>query len=93
MEVFDGRMFAGASRLLRSYVKYDDLHLGALKTAISSFRLKRGYMAAVAQQENGTGISKCYVAQDADLEVGTLPGGLDNQIRFVRIFPWRWVSK
>ncbi len=93
MTVFDGKMFAGPSKLLRTYVKYNDTSLGALKTAISSFRLKRGYMATVAQQENGTGISKCYVAQDGDIEVGALPGNLDNQIRFVRVFPWRWVSK
>lgn len=93
LEVFDGRFFTGPSKKLNLYTAYDDTKLGSLKTAISSFRLKRGYMATVAQEENGTGFSKVYIAQDGDIELGVLPGNLDNQIRFVRVFPWRWVSK
>ncbi len=93
LEVFDGRYFAGPSKLLRPYIAYDDLHLGTMKMAISSFRLKHGYMATLAQNENGTGVSKCYVAQDGDLDVGLLPAALDNSVRFVRVFPWRWVAK
>ncbi|MCX7723607.1 MAG: glycoside hydrolase family protein, partial [Verrucomicrobiae bacterium] len=49
--------------------------------------------ATLAQNENGTGASRCYVAQDGDLEVGILPLQLEGAVRFVRIFPWRWVSK
>ena len=93
MTAFNGKALAGASMPLRSYVKYDDASLGALKAAIGSFRLKRGYMATIAQQENGTGISRNYVAQDHDLEVKTLPPELDGKVHFIRIFPWRWVSK
>lgn len=93
MEVFDGRSFTGPSKQLRLYTYYNDTNLGALKTAISSFKLKRGYMATVAEQANGAGASKVYIAQDGDVEVGALPGTLDNRIRFIRIFPWRWVGK
>jgi hypothetical protein len=93
LEVFDGRYFTGPSRRLNSYVDYDNASLGSMVAAIGSFKLKRGYMATFAQQENGTGISRCYVAQDGDLEVGRLPAALENSIRFVRVFPWRWVSK
>ncbi len=93
LEVFDGAGFTGRSKLLTQYTAYNDTSLGALKLAISSFKLKRGYMATLAQNENGTGVSKCYVAQDGDIEVGVLPAGLNNNVRFVRIFPWRWVSK
>ncbi|HET6407945.1 MAG TPA: LamG-like jellyroll fold domain-containing protein, partial [Chthoniobacteraceae bacterium] len=93
MEVFDGRSFTGASKSLRSYDTYADVSLGSLKTAISSFRLKRGYTATVATNENGTGVSRNYVAQDGDLDVSALPASLENKIRFIRIFPWRWVSK
>lgn len=93
MEVFDGKNFTGPSKLLTQYTAYNDTTLGALKMAVSSFKLKRGYTATVAQQENGTGISKNYVAADGDIEVSVLPVALDNAIRFVRIFPWRWVSK
>jgi hypothetical protein len=53
LEVFDGRYFTGPSRRLNSYVEYDDALLGPMARAIGSFRLKRGYMATFAQQENG----------------------------------------
>jgi len=78
---------------LQCYVKYDDAALGSMKGAISSFRLKRGYMATIAEEENGTGMSKNYVAQDHDVEVRSLPAELDKKIQFIRIFPWHWVSK
>lgn len=93
MTVFNGKSFTGASMPLLSHVPYDDANLGTMKAAISSFRLKRGYMVTIAQNEDGTGVSKNYIAQDADLEVTALPAGLDRSVRFIRIFPWRWVSK
>ena len=93
LEVFDGANLTGPSKSLTCYTAYNDIALGSMKMAISSFRLKRGYMATFAQQENGTGISKCYVAQDGDLEIGILPTTLNDNVRFIRVFPWRWVSK
>lgn len=93
LKVFGGRFFTGTSKRLNSYVAYNNELLGPIAAAIGSFKLKRGYMATFAQQENGSGISRCYVAQDGDLEVGLLPSTLENSIRFVRVFPWRWVSK
>jgi hypothetical protein len=93
LEVFDGRYFTGPSKRLNSYAEYDVRSLGPMATNIASFKLKRGYTATFAQQENGTGISRNYVAQDGDLEVGLLPSSLENNIRYVRVFPWRWTSK
>ena len=93
LEVFDGKYFTGPSKQLHLYTGYNDLLLGTMKMAIGSFKLKRGYMATFATNENGTGTSRCYVAQEGDLEVGLLPSALDNSIRFVRIFPWRWAGK
>lgn len=93
MTVFSGKSLTGSSMPLKSYIKYDDASLGTMKMAISSFRLKRGYEATIAQNENGTGVSRNYVAQDHDIEVNELPPELDRGIRFIRIFPWRWVSK
>ena len=93
MTVFDAKSLAGPSLPLHCHVKYNDASLGAMKGAISSFRLKRGYMATIAENENGSGISKNYVAQDQDIEVKSLPPELDNKVRFIRIFPWRWTSK
>ena len=93
LEVFNRRYFTGSSQRLSTYVAYDDNRLGRMAGAIGSFRLKRGYMATFAQQENGGGISRCYVAQDGDLDVGRLPSSLENNVHFVRVFPWRWVTK
>ena len=93
MTAYSGKALTGPSMPMQSYVAYNDASLGAMKAAIGSFRLKRGYMATIAQNENGTGASRNYVAQDHDLEIKTLPPELDGKIRFVRIFPWRWVSK
>jgi hypothetical protein len=93
MTAFDGKSLGGSSMPLKSYVKYNDESLGGMKGAISSLLLKRGYTATIASNENGTGISRNYVAQDHDLLIDTLPAGLDDEVSFVRIFPWRWTSK
>ncbi len=93
LQVFGGPHFTGTSLALRQYVYYKGTSLGALNAAISSFKLKRGYMATLAQNENGTGLSRCYVAQDGDLEVSLLPNSFDNSVRFIYVLPWRWVGK
>lgn len=93
LEVFADRHFTGPSKALGLYTYHDDASLGMLRENISSFRLKRGYMATVAQREDGTGFSQNYVAQDGDIEVSILPSELDDQISFIRVFPWRWTGK
>ncbi|MDB6070208.1 MAG: hypothetical protein JWL81_1379 [Verrucomicrobiales bacterium] len=93
LEIFDGRSMTGMSKTLGLYTYHTDSNLGQLRGAVSSFRLKRGYMATFAQQPNGTGMSRVFIAQDGDLEVGVLPSGLDNAVRFVRVVPWRWTGK
>ncbi len=67
--------------------------LNSMDRTISSFKLKRGYMATISTRPDGTGPSQNYVAQDGDLEVGLLPANLDNAVQFVRVFPWRWIQK
>lgn len=61
--------------------------------AIGSFRLKRGYMATLATEPDGMGYSRCFIADDADLEVRELPAELNGKVSFLRIFRWEWVSK
>src|SRR5690606_573280 len=67
--------------------------LGPFAANIRSFTLKRGYTATFASNENGTGTSRNFVAQDSDIEISVMPSGLDGTVRFIRVFPWRWVSK
>jgi len=60
---------------------------------VSSFKLKRGYQVVFAQTADGKNYSKCYVAQDGDLEIGVLPATLDKQVQFIYVTPWGWTSK
>jgi hypothetical protein len=93
LEIFEGRYFTRPSRRLNAFVEYDDGSLGVMTSAIGSFRLKRGYSVTFAEQVNGSGSSRNYVAQDGDLELGRLPASLENNVRFVRVFPWRGTGK
>lgn len=93
LAVFAGPHFTGSSISLRQYVYYRGSTLGALDGQISSFKLKRGYMATLAQNTDGAGASRNYVAQDGDLEISVLPADLENNARFVFVTPWRWSSK
>jgi autotransporter-associated beta strand protein len=93
LQVFSAPHFTGTSSFLSKYIYYKGTALGAMNATISSFKLKRGYMATFAQNENGSGLSKCYVAQDGDMDVSVLPADFDNSVRFVYVLPWRWSGK
>ncbi|MBN2163116.1 MAG: autotransporter-associated beta strand repeat-containing protein [Pontiellaceae bacterium] len=93
LTVYDGENFSGASMQLSPYTQYGTSQLGTMASRIGSFVLKRGYTATFAQNADGSGRSRNYVAADGDLEIGVLPDWMDNRINFVRVFPWRWTSK
>lgn len=61
--------------------------------SIRSFKLKRGYMATFANEPNGYGYSRCFIADEADIEITELPVELDQKISFIRIVAWEWPSK
>ncbi|HEX7655304.1 MAG TPA: glycosyl hydrolase, partial [Verrucomicrobiae bacterium] len=86
---YAGQQFAGAAT---SYSQWS-YYTGTSLTNLSSFRLKRGYQAVLAQSANGANYSKCYVAQDGDLDVGILPATLDKKVQFIYVTPWKWVCK
>ncbi|OIP84385.1 MAG: hypothetical protein AUK44_02700 [Porphyromonadaceae bacterium CG2_30_38_12] len=58
-----------------------------------SFKLKKGYMATLAVNDDGTGMSKVYIASESDLIVNTLPSALSGKISFIRVLPWVWTNK
>ncbi|WP_198315832.1 glycosyl hydrolase [Chitinophaga tropicalis] len=93
LEVFTGEQCTGLSLKTSLYTYYRSAELGTLNDNIRSFRLKKGYMATFARDELGTGFSRVYVADREDLVVDTLPAGLHGNVSFVRVIPWRWVSK
>ena len=59
---------------------------------MTSFVLRRGYMATVASGTKGSGYSRVYVADHADLEV-TLPKALAKRVSSVNVKNWQYVSK
>jgi len=89
LTVFIGAEFTGTATSYGQWTYYT----GSAHTNISSFKLKRGYLAVLAQSANGANYSQCYIAQDGDLEVGVLPATLSQQVQFIYVTPWRWMSK
>tara|TARA_B100000900_G_scaffold166712_1_gene141526 strand:- start:16 stop:1887 length:1872 start_codon:yes stop_codon:yes gene_type:complete len=64
-----------------------------LNNNISSFKLKKGYMATFAENSDGTGNSKVFIASEDDILIDQLSDYLNNKISFIRVVPWNWVSK
>lgn len=64
------------------------LNAATLNNQIRSFKLKRGYMVTFAIGTGGWGYSRCFIADQEDLEVKTLPSILDKRISSYRIFKW-----
>lgn len=64
-----------------------------LNNQIRSFKLKRGYMVTFAIGTSGWGYSRCFIADQEDLEVATLPNILDKRISSYRIFKWHNAHK
>lgn len=58
-----------------------------------SFILKRGHMATLATGTNGSGYSRVYVADHADLIINELPTALDRRITSVFVKSWPYLSK
>ena len=85
-----------------SYSGYSEGHSGgfmkslatnSLNNKIRSFKLKRGYMVTFAIGTAGWGYSRCFIADQADLEVAELPAILDQRISSYRIFKWHNAHK
>lgn len=64
-----------------------------LNNKIRSFKLKRGYMVTFAIGTGGWGYSRCFIADQEDLEVATLPDILDQRISSYRLFKWHNAHK
>lgn len=63
-----------------------------LNNRIQSFKLKRGYMVTFATGKGGYGYSRCFIADNADLEMD-LPALMANKVSSYRIFKWNDCSK
>lgn len=84
---------SGSSISCGNNTYYRSAELGSMDDNIESFVLKKGYMVTFAENEDGTGISRNYVADKDDIVINQMPDGLINNVSFIRVIPWRWVSK
>ena len=64
-----------------------------LNNQIRSFKLKRGYMVTFALGNGGWGYSRCFIADQADLEIASLPANMDGRISSYRLFKWHNAHK
>ena len=64
-----------------------------LNNQIRSFKLKRGYMVTFSVGTGGWGYSRCFIADQTDLEIKALPNILDHRISSYRLFKWHNAHK
>jgi len=93
LSLFKEENYAGDEMKCIPYKYYKEIELASFNNQVSSFKLKKGYMATFAQNENGTGYSKVFIADKEDILVSTLQFALNNEVSFVRVFPWRYTEK
>ena len=79
--------------IFNNNVYLDESIPNGLNNDISSFILKKGYMATFAENNDGTGNSKVFIASEEDIIIDELSEYLNNKISFIRVLPWNWVSK
>lgn len=91
LEVFSGQNFTGESNTYDVHTYYKGL--AGMENKIRSFRLKRGYMATLANNTDGTGYSRVFIADDTDIEVPVISSLLDKTVSFIRVLPWEYVTK
>ncbi len=91
--LYDRKNTTGTSVSLAINTIHSGSAITNLNNKSESFVLKRGFMLTVADDEDGTGKSKNYIASEQDLIVNELPVHLLNNISFVRVIPWNWVTK
>ncbi|MES2777228.1 MAG: glycosyl hydrolase [Bacteroidota bacterium] len=91
LEVFTAPNLGGSAQTYA--IQVINNNLGAFNNTIRSFKLKRGYMATFANNPDGSGYSRVFIANDSDLVVNTMPAGLEATASFIRVVKWNWPSK
>ena len=94
LTVFSENNYNGEfGNISNSDVYLDESIPNGLNNDISSFVLKKGFMATFAENNDGTGNSKVFIASEDDILINELSEYLNNKISFIRVLPWNWVSK
>lgn len=93
--LYSGANLTGSSKYFR--VSYSTSYTGNIgvngTNKAASFILKKGYMATIAENQDGTGANMVYIAEDSDIIVSGNINGTNDIVNFVRVTPWRWITK
>ena len=95
MYLYSGADLTGTNKFFRvsySTSEYGNIGVNGTNKA-ASLILKKGYMATIAEKQDGTGASKVYIAEDSDIIVSGKINGKNDTVNFVRVTPWRWITK
>ncbi|MEP1489851.1 MAG: glycosyl hydrolase [Algibacter sp.] len=90
LKIYPEYNFSGEEREI--FAGYYNGSLGESDDWIVSFTLEQGYMVTFAEDVNGLGASKVYIAVGNDLQIN-LPVDLQKKISFIRLGPWFDVHK
>lgn len=103
LTMYEEYKFGGASETFKSNYYYTNKRDSLqpenmvcpflLDNKCHSFILKRGYMVTFANEPNGLGYSRVFVAEDHDLKMSYLPQFLSGKVSFVRVIRWQYSSK
>ena len=91
LTVYTEENFGGNSTQLSIQTYHNAL--GDFDNSIKSFKLKRGYMATLANNADGSGYSRVFIADTKDLEIDVMKEELYGTVSFIRVFKHEWVSK
>jgi hypothetical protein len=91
LTIYTGQNFTGDSASYSLFTYHNNL--GAMDDKMRSFKLKKGYMATMATSSDGLGYSRVFIADEHDLEFDSFNYLLDENVSFIRVFNWEYVTK
>lgn len=91
LTVYTGKNYTGNSKSFEIETYHNEL--GEFDNRIQSFKLKKGFAATLANNPDGTGFSRMFIASDEDIEIPEMPEGMEKFVSFIRVFKWEWTAK
>lgn len=89
LNIFEAPAQAGSSATCVVNTIYAGTNIpGGLNDAVSSISLQQGYMATLAENEDGTGATYTFIAAVSNV-VENLNNQLNNKVSFIRVLPFR----
>ena len=91
LTVYTEKNYGGNSKSFEINTYHNNL--GELDNKVQSFKLKKGFAATLANNPDGTGFSRMFIASDEDIDAPEMPEGMEGFVSFIRVFKWEWTAK